>query len=222
MERVLRWALEDTLVLCVALDEPDVDTLAMVEEEDELLCESGELEADEEEDGELEALLLTESEDDEEVTDDWLVVDPALAREVGVAPTTCVAVAVTEVVAVTVVRTVLVVGLITTNVRASKAAGVSVAERAGFSKVSVYVAAGKSLLMMVGQSRRMYCVEPVRILHVLVISPLMISGVYADAVRYEHCSLVTVLSQLLGQTLVCMKTVHGEGRRAVNEPCKAR
>jgi hypothetical protein len=109
--------------------------------------------------------------------DDRLVVDPAPAIEVGVAPMTCVAVAVTEVVVKTVVRTVLVVGFMTTNLRASKAAGVSVAGRAGFSKVSVYVAAGKSLFMTVGQSRRVYCVDPDRILHVLVTSPLTIRGV---------------------------------------------
>lgn len=203
--------LKDALELCVALNKPDVDTLALVDEEDELLCESGELDADEEEEeeGELEAILLIESEDDDKAMNDGLVVDPALAAiEVGVAPMTCVAVAVTEVVVVTVVRTVLVVGFMTTNLRASKAAGVSVAGRAGFWKVSVYVAAGKSLLMTVGQSRRVYCVDPDRILHVLVISPLMISGVYADAVRYVQCSFVAVLNQLLIQLFVCMKTVH--------------
>ncbi|KAH3955714.1 hypothetical protein HBH53_009030 [Parastagonospora nodorum] len=93
----------------------------------------GELDADEEEE-ELEALLLIKSEGDDEAIDDRLVVDPALAIEVGVTPMTCVAVAVTDVVVVTVLRTVLVVGFMTTNLRASKAAGVSVAGRAGFSK----------------------------------------------------------------------------------------
>jgi hypothetical protein len=61
--------LEDALELRAALDEPDIDTLALVDEEDALPCESGGLDADEEgevEEEELDPLLLIESEDDGE------------------------------------------------------------------------------------------------------------------------------------------------------------